>query len=123
MCANFNSAFTITTSVADGALAVNGSKTMTGTAVNDAPNATNLNAAESFTEDASLNLIDIVVSDVDNATTTATLVMLDLSSLPLADGSSSSLLAGLGAHGFLDVVVQDDTAVDFARLDMAYCCQ
>ena len=40
---------------------------MTGTAVNDAPTATNLSAAETYTEDTALNLIDIVVTDVDSA--------------------------------------------------------
>ena len=48
---------------------------MTGTAVNDAPTATNLSAAETYTEDTPLNLIDIVVSDVDSATVTATLTL------------------------------------------------
>src|SRR6185369_12601871 len=40
------------------------------TAVNDAPTATNLSAAESYTEDTPLNLTDIVVSDVDSANVT-----------------------------------------------------
>ena len=44
--------FTIATSVSDGvAPAVTGSKAMTGIAVNDAPTATNLTAAETYTED------------------------------------------------------------------------
>ena len=42
------------------------------TAVNDAPTATNLSAAESYTEDTALNLTDIVISDVDSANVTAT---------------------------------------------------
>ena len=59
---NFNSNFTIATSVSDGvAPAITGVKAMTGTAVNDAPTATNLSAAESYTEDTALNLTDIVV--------------------------------------------------------------
>ena len=48
---------------------------MTGTAVNDAPTASNLSAAETFTEDTPLNLTNIVVSDVDSATVTATLTL------------------------------------------------
>ena len=45
--ANFNANFTIATSVSDGvAPAITGAKVMTGTAVNDAPTATNLSAAE-----------------------------------------------------------------------------
>ena len=45
---------------------------MTGIAVNDAPTATNLSPAETYTEDTPLNLTDIVVSDVDSANVTAT---------------------------------------------------
>ena len=48
---------------------------ITFTAVNDAPTASNLNAAETFTEDTPLNLTDIVVSDVDSATVTVTLTL------------------------------------------------
>src|SRR4051812_1161391 len=72
---NFNSSFNITTNVSDGALSVSGSKAFTGTAVNDAPTATNLSAAETYTEDTALILVDIVASDVDNATVTATLTL------------------------------------------------
>src|SRR5205823_4491144 len=73
---NFNSNFTITTSVSDGqAAAITGSKAMTGIAVNDAPTATNLSTAETYTEDTTLNLVDIVVSDVDSATVTAKLTL------------------------------------------------
>ena len=43
--------------------------TLTVTAVNDAPTATNLSAAETYTEDTALNLINIVASDVDSAPT------------------------------------------------------
>ena len=74
--ANFNSSFTIATSVSDGvAPAITGSKAITGTAVNDAPTATNLSAAETYTEDTPLNLTDIVVSDIDSANVTATLTL------------------------------------------------
>lgn len=54
----------------------------------------------------------------------ATDLILDLSNLPVSAGStaSSSLLSGLNAHGFLDVLVQDDTAVDYVSLDLTYCC-
>ena len=44
-------------------------------AANTSPTATNLSAAESYTEDTPLNLIDIVVSDVDSANVTATLTL------------------------------------------------
>ena len=66
--ANFNGNFSIATSVSDGvAPAITGTKAFTGIAVNDAPTATNLSAAESYTEDTPLNLTDIVVSDADSA--------------------------------------------------------
>ena len=42
------------------------------TPVNDAPTASNLDAGETYTEDTTKNLVDIVVSDVDSATVTAT---------------------------------------------------
>ena len=74
--ADYNANFNIATSVSDGvAAAVMGSKAMTGIAVNDPPEATNLSAPETYTEDTALNLTDIVVSDVDNATLTVTLTL------------------------------------------------
>ena len=52
---NFNGNFTIATSVSDGvAPAITGIKAFTGTAVNDAPTATNLSTAETYTEDTPL---------------------------------------------------------------------
>src|SRR2546428_1510700 len=69
---NYNSNFTIATSVSDGVAAVTGSKNMTGTAVNDAPPATNLSAAPSYTEETAPNLTDIVVSDAHSANLPAT---------------------------------------------------
>ncbi len=62
---------------------------ITVTAVNDGPSATNLSAAESYTEDTSLNLIDIVVSDIDSSNVTATLVL----STPIA-GSLNTGVSG-----------------------------
>src|SRR5207244_12854933 len=73
---NFNSNFTIATSVSDGvAPAITGVKAMTGTPVNDAPTATNLSAADTDTEQTTLNLIDTVASVVDSANITATLTL------------------------------------------------
>jgi uncharacterized delta-60 repeat protein len=43
--------------------------------IDDAPTATNLNTAESYTEDSPLNLADITVSDADSATATAILTL------------------------------------------------
>src|SRR5207247_1509832 len=90
------------TSGVDGTLAntsVNGDTTafstvtdtasLTINAVNDPPEATNLSAPETYTEDTALNLTDIVVSDVDNATLTVTLTLSDPSA-----GSLSTATAG-----------------------------
>src|SRR4029079_7191355 len=87
--ANFNGNFSIATNVSDGSLSVSGTKAFTGTAVNDAPTATNLSASETYTEDTPLNLVDIVVSDVDSASVTATLTL----SNPAA-GSLSTCTSG-----------------------------
>lgn len=97
---NFNASFTIATSVTDGVGTVTGTKAVTGVAVNDAPTATNLSAAESYTEDTSLNLIDIVVSDVDSASVTATLTLSNTAAGSLTTGTSgavtSTYVAGTG---------------------------
>ena len=90
--AHYNGNFSIATTVSDGvALAASGSKAMTGTAVNDAPTATNLNAAEAYNEDTSVNLIDIVVSDVDSANITATLTLSDPGAGGLLPGTSGAV--------------------------------
>ena len=98
---DFNSNFSIATSVSDGvAPAITGSKTMTGTAVNDAPTATNLSAAESYTVNTPLNLIDIAISDVDSPNVTATLTLSNLAAGSLNTATSgtvtSSYVAGTG---------------------------
>ncbi|HEX5087257.1 MAG TPA: Ig-like domain-containing protein [Nocardioides sp.] len=59
------------------------------TPVNDAPTATNLSAAETYTEDTPLDLVDIVISDVDSTDATATLTL----SNPAA-GSLSTATSG-----------------------------
>ena len=43
-------------------------------------------------------------------------VILDLSALPLASGGTLDLLSQLNTNGYLDVVVGDDSAVDFMKL-------
>ncbi len=89
---NYNSDFTIATSVDDGvAPAVTGTKNVTGTAVNDAPTATNLSAAETYTEDAPLDLADIVVSDVDSTDVTVTLTLSDIAAGTLNTATSGSV--------------------------------
>ena len=74
--ANDDTAVTFSYAVSDGvAAAVATSATLDITPVNDAPVATNLSTAETYTEDTPLNLVDIVVSDVDSANVTATLTL------------------------------------------------
>ena len=74
--------------------------TLTVTAVNDAPTATNLSAAETYTEDTALNLIDIVASDVDSANITATLTLSNVAAGSLNTATSgavtSTYIAGTG---------------------------
>ena len=58
-------------------------------AVNDPPTATNMSAAETYTEDTALNLINIVVSDIDSPNVTVTLTLSDVSA-----GSFNTATAG-----------------------------
>src|SRR6185312_1006782 len=96
--ANFNGNFTVATSVSDGvAPAITGNKAFTGTAVNDAPTATNLSAAESYTENTPLNLTDIVVSDVDSANVTATLTLSSTAAGSLSTASSGAVTSTYNA--------------------------
>jgi len=89
---NYNSNFTIATSVDDGvAPAVTGTKNMTGVAVNDAPTATNLSTAETYTEDTPLDLTDIVASDIDSANVIATLTLSDAAAGSLNTGTSAAV--------------------------------
>lgn len=89
---NFNSNFTIATSVTDGIeAALTGTKAVTGVAVNDPPTATNLSAAEVYTEDTALNLTDIVASDVDSATVTATLTLSTTAAGTLSTATSGAV--------------------------------
>ncbi len=46
---------------------------------------------------------------------------LDLAALPLPGGGSMSLLAALDQSRVLDLAVQDDSGVDFARLTVTFC--
>ena len=93
---NYNSNLTIATSVDDGTAApLTGTKTMTGTPVNDAPSATNLSAPETYTEDTPLDLTDIVVSDVDSANVTVTLTLSDPAAGSLSTGTSGAVTSTL----------------------------
>lgn len=99
--ANSNSNGTLALTASDGTATASASRTLVGTAVNDAPQASNLSAAETYTEDTELNLTDIVVADVD---TPSTLVTLTLSvpaagtlTTATAGATTSSYNAGSGA--------------------------
>ena len=89
---NFNGNFTLSTNVSDGqAAALTGSKSFAGMAVNDAPIATNLNTAETYTEDTPLNFTDMVISDVDSPTVTATLTLSNSTAGSLNVGTSNGV--------------------------------
>ncbi|MCX6879523.1 MAG: autotransporter-associated beta strand repeat-containing protein [Verrucomicrobia bacterium] len=49
-------------------------------------------------------------------------ITLNLAALPNADGTTTDLLAKLNQYGFLDLGMQDDTAIDFAELQLTSCC-
>ena len=70
---------------------------LTVTPVNDPPTATNLNAAESYTEDTARNLVDIVVSDVDNASVTATLTLSNPNAGSLSTATSGAVTSTYSA--------------------------
>jgi hypothetical protein len=95
---NYNSSFTIATSISDGVAApLTGSKAITGSAVNDAPTAANLNADQSYIINTPLDLIDIVVSDVDSATVTATLTLSDVAAGSLNTATSGTVTSTFAA--------------------------
>src|SRR3989449_1035007 len=115
---NYNSNFTIATSVSDGVAAVTGSKNMTGTPVNDAPTATNLSAAESYTEDTALTLTDIVVSDVDSASVTVSLTLSDTAAGSLSTATSGAVTStyNAGTGVFISNGAIADVISSLARL-------
>lgn len=45
-------------------------------------------------------------------------LVLDLSALPMIDGSTLDIISQMNTRGFLDVTVADETAVDFYRLSL-----
>ncbi|MDD2863663.1 MAG: tandem-95 repeat protein, partial [Methylococcales bacterium] len=71
--------------------------TVTVAAVNDAPTATNLSTAESYTEDTALNLTDIVITDVDSATVTATLTLSNTAAGSFNTATSNSVTSTFNA--------------------------
>ena len=80
--------------------AVTGVKDVIGSGQNDTPTATNLSAAESYTEDPPLTLTPIVVSDVDSATVTVTLTLSDPLSVGIVTVTAKSLGVSQTASSF-----------------------
>ena len=76
--------------------------TLNVTAVNDAPTATNLNTAETYTEDTPLNFTDVVISDVDSPTVTATLTLSNSAAGSLNVGTSNGVTSTFSS-GFWSV--------------------
>lgn len=73
---------------------------VTVTDANEAPSATNLSAAESYSADTALNLTDIVVSDVDGDNLTVTLTLSDPGAGSLSTGTSGAVTSAFdGATG------------------------
>ena len=96
--AEFNGDFTIATSVSDGVAAPQtGIKLVTGTSVNDAPQADNLSFNETYTEDTPLNLADIVASDIDSANLTVTLTLSNAAAGSLSTATSGSVTSSYNA--------------------------
>ena len=59
--------------------------------LNEPPTATNLSASDTYTEDAALNLTDVVVSDVDGPMITATLTLSNTAVGGLSTGTSGAV--------------------------------
>ena len=89
--------YNVTVQVSDGTLTDTQAMAVTVTNVNEAPSASNLGAAETYTEDTSLNLTDSVASDVDSATVTATLTLSNVSAGSLNTGTSGSVTSTYNA--------------------------
>ena len=60
---------------------------------NAAPTATNKDAAETYTVDTTLNLIDIIVSDTDSGNVSVTLTLSDMSAGSLTTGTSGTTIS------------------------------
>ncbi len=80
----------------DGSGTATATATITVLGTNDAPQATKLNTAESYTEDIALNLTDIVVTDADDTDVTVTLTLSDVGAGTLSTGTSGAVTATFG---------------------------
>ena len=89
--ANYNSDLSISIAITDNPLTtLPGTIKLTGIPVDDAPTATNLNSTQTYTEGVTLDLTNIVVSDIDSNTLTATLVLSNPAGGVLTTGTSGS---------------------------------
>src|SRR4029079_7651485 len=61
------------------------------------PTATNLSAAETYTEDTPLNLVDIVASDIDSPNVTATLSLSNTAAGSLSTATSGAVTSTFSA--------------------------
>lgn len=95
--ANYSGPAQLTIVTDDGADTDTDSVDITVTPVNDAPTASNLDAGETYTEDTTKNLVDIVVSDVDSATVTATLTLSNAAAGVLTTATSGSTTSTFGS--------------------------
>ena len=96
--AGANNVYDVIVQVADGKGGTDSeSIALTVTNANDAPLATNLSAAETYTEDTALNLTDIVISDVDSANVTATLTLSNVAAGSLNTGTSGAVTSTYNA--------------------------
>ena len=64
---------------------------------NTAPNVTNLTVSENYTRNTSLNLKDIVISDADNASVTATLTLSNTAAGKLSTATSGAVTSSYNA--------------------------
>jgi Ca2+-binding RTX toxin-like protein len=74
-----------------------GAAWLNGLLPNAAPTATNLSAAEAYTEDTAKNLVDIVVTDTDSANVTATLTLSNVAAGSLNTGTSGAVTSTYNA--------------------------
>lgn len=87
-----SSSLSISTIISDGSSILSGSKALTGTPVNDGTAGTNLSAPETYTEDTPLDLVDIVISDVDDTDVSFfTFIMSDPDAGSLSTGTSGAV--------------------------------
>ena len=121
---DYNSAFTITTDVDDAVTSPQtGSIVMTGIPVDDAPEATNMSVTHTWTENVTYPMntssLNIVVTDIDSSTVTATLTMDtgDDSLGTLSSSGGGAFNAGTGVWEITDTLANVNTALEALEFD------